>query len=331
MSCPASAVARFADEIARLSAMIGRRVTIDPHAVLDRSDVLRLESPGLRSANGSCRLVPAADGWIAINLPRDSDRDLLPAWIGCDFDDEPWQAIQAAAADRAWQTLVDDARLLGLPVAGVGEVRAGRSGVVSSALGLPASPGARASVIDLSSLWAGPLCGSILAAMGADVVKIESRGRPDPVRIATPALDARLNGAKRRVSLDFADPADIVALRQQIAACDVVITSARPRAFDQLGLTPAKLFAERPGPTWIAITAYGWSGDGADRIGFGDDAAAAGGLVDWADGVPRFVGDAIADPLTGLAAAAAALEAIAGGGGRLIDAALAHVAADVAR
>jgi crotonobetainyl-CoA:carnitine CoA-transferase CaiB-like acyl-CoA transferase len=78
----------------------------------------------------------------------------------------------------------------------------------------------------------------------------------------------------------------------------------------------------------VAITGHGWCGDVADRVAFGDDAAAAGGLVRWtAKGEPRFVGDAIADPLTGLAATLGALAALGQGGGFLVDAALARVAA----
>ena len=73
-------------------------------------------------------------------------------------------------------------------------------------------------------------------------------------------------------------------------------------------------------------------GDGANRVAFGDDAAAAGGLLrKTSSGAPRFVGDALADPLTGMAAAAAAFKAIAHGGGVLVDAALSGIAAGAAR
>jgi crotonobetainyl-CoA:carnitine CoA-transferase CaiB-like acyl-CoA transferase len=111
---------------------------------------------------------------------------------------------------------------------------------------------------------------------------------------------------------------------------DVVISSARSRAFEQLGLAPATLFAERPDLVWVAISGYGWTGEAADRIAFGDDAAAAGGLVSWTARGPRFLGDALADPLTGLAAAAGALRALADGGGVIVDAALARAAAGAA-
>jgi crotonobetainyl-CoA:carnitine CoA-transferase CaiB-like acyl-CoA transferase len=160
---------------------------------------------------------------------------------------------------------------------------------------------------------------------------VESPRRPDPVRTATPGLHARLNGGKKDLSVDFADPGAVAGLRDRIVAADVLITSARPRAFEPLGLDPEQLFAANPGLVWVAISGYGWLGADADRVAFGDDAAAAGGLVRWtAQGQPRFLGDALADPVTGLAAAAGALAALEEGGGILVDAALARCAAGAA-
>jgi crotonobetainyl-CoA:carnitine CoA-transferase CaiB-like acyl-CoA transferase len=66
------------------------------------------------------------------------------------------------------------------------------------------------------------------------------------------------------------------------------------------------------------------------RVALGDDAAAAGGLVGWADGGPVFLADAVADPLTGLVCAHAILDAVTSGGRWLLDVALARVASAVA-
>ena len=66
------------------------------------------------------------------------------------------------------------------------------------------------------------------------------------------------------------------------------------------------------------------------RVALGDDAAAAGGLVGWVDDGPVFIADAVADPLTGLVAAHAVVEAVRGGGRWLVDIALARVASTVA-
>ena len=87
---------------------------------------------------------------------------------------------------------------------------------------------------------------------------------------------------------------------------------------------------ERTGTTWLSITGYGRGEPEREWVAFGDDAAAAAGLVAKApDGTPCFCGDAIADPLTGLHAALAALATWANGGGRLLDVSLFGVAASV--
>ena len=332
MSAVGPAVALLAAQIADLSARLGRRVVVDGRQALDRQGHLPLRRPGIWSPNRACRLLRAADGWIAANLARADDRELLPAWLLADVGADPWPAVIAAVRRRPWRELIADARLLGLPVAGVGEA-AGAPLEAPRVRMAPGRPGARArlDVVDLSAMWAGPLCGAILAEAGAAVVKVESLRRPDPVRHATPGLYARLNGAKTERALDFADPAAIAALRADILAADVVITGARPRAFEQLGLTPASIFPANPGLVWVAISGYGWLGEAADRVAFGDDAAAAGGLVRWtAGGAPRFLGDALSDPVTGLAAAAGALAALSEGGGLVVDAALARCAAGAA-
>lgn len=310
------AATRWADDIADRSALMGQAVKLDPAAVLDRSDAIALNAPGTRSANGSARMVRAADGWLAVNLARESDRELIPAWL----------TGRPATAQRAGD-LVAQGILIGLPVARIGEATPVTKLATRMAVGGLPNDGRRLRVVDLSSLWAGPLCGGIFAAMGAEVMKVEGNARPDTTAISAPALDRRLNGAKQRVTTEFGGP----DLRALLANADVVITSARKRAFEQIALTPEMLFAINPALVWVAISGYGWMGTQADRVAFGDDAAAAGGLVRWTKGgAPRFIGDALADPLTGLAASAAALEALAKGGGFMIDAAMAGVAASVA-
>ena len=317
MSLAKALAERLVADIARHSAMLGHCVVLNPDQVLDRSDAVALTPPGQWSANGSCRLAQAADGWIAVNLARIEDRDLLPAWL--EDDGDPWLAVRR----QRHTPLAARARLLGLPCAIVGE--AGAAPPLLRPMGRPGDGGRRSlRVVDLSSLWAGPLCAGIFASLGADVCKVESLTRPDP---SAAGLNARLNGDKRLCLLDFACAADRVRLAELVMTADVLVTSARRRAFEGLGLAPELVFATRPALTWVAISGYGW-GDGADRVAFGDDAAAAGGLVCWtADGAPRFLGDALADPLTGLAAAAAALEAVSRGGGVLVDASMTGVAA----
>jgi crotonobetainyl-CoA:carnitine CoA-transferase CaiB-like acyl-CoA transferase len=169
-------------------------------------------------------------------------------------------------------------------------------------------------------LWAGPLCADLLERRGATVVKVEDPRRPDGGR-GQPLFEL-LNAGKRPEAIGVDSPALVDLLRQ----ADVVVTSARPRVFEQLDLQPARFLGESP-TVWVGVTAHGWDGPGRNRVGFGDDAAVAGGLVAWTDHGPAFVADAVADPLCGTLAAAAAVECLAAGGSWFVDVSLAGVAA----
>lgn len=317
-----AAAKRLASEVEDASASWGRRIRVDAAGVLDRGDELGLARPGLWSANRSARMVRAANGWLAVNLPRADDREMLPALLERRIGGDPWRALVKDA--RRWDcaALRDRALLLGLPVSMVGEVAPGHPPVLVERKGKGRRSGPP-KVIDLTSMWAGPLCAALLADAGAEVTRYESITRADPTRNAAPGFYRRLNGAKRCLAIDLHAP----ELADAIAEADILVTSARPRAFVGLGLAPEQVFERNPGLIWVAITGHGWAGEAGERIGFGDDAAAAGGLVRWtAGGAPRFVGDAVADPVTGMAAAAAAMREWVNGNGALVDVALARVA-----
>lgn len=283
---------------------------LEPQELLERDAPGGLARPGTASANRHCRLLRARDGWVALNLARAEDQELVPALTG--GEGEPWQALTNVVSTLTAQVFRDRAAELQMPVAVLGE---------SSPQELTPSdptvvPGM---VVDLSALWAGPLCAGLLARAGAQVVQVESIGRPDPTAAASPQLDARINAGKERTALDLRTEAGQAQLHSLLAEADVLITSARPAALARLGLKPARF----PHLTWVAITAHGFSGPGAERVGFGDDCAVAGGLVEWKGDQPHFLGDALADPLTGLEAARAVLTGERG----LIDMAMARVAA----
>jgi crotonobetainyl-CoA:carnitine CoA-transferase CaiB-like acyl-CoA transferase len=315
-------------DIARLTTRLGYRVDVAALGATDRRGQLVLKRPGRMSANRACGLIRAADGWLAANLAREEDQQLVPAWLRCDPMEDIWPAIRAAAQRRSADDLLADAIMLGIPAARVGEVVADTFASPTLPLGKPGRRDGPLRVIDLSALWAGPLCGAVLAAMGAAVTKIESAGRPDPTRTSTPDFFRRLNGRKAELTVDFRTAEGRSRLAEAFAGADVVITSARPRAFTGLGLMPEAVFAANPSLVWVAITGYGWSGAAGERVAFGDDAAAAGGLVRWTEtGEPRFQGDALSDPVTGLAAALGALTALEDGGGVLVDVAMARAAA----
>ena len=333
MSPIAAALDQLCAEVAELTGRHGQPVDAGALGVLDRKGVLPLDTPGLVSSNRACRLFRAADGWIAVNLARAEDQELVPAWLRREPVDDPWDAIAAEAPAHAACDLVADAALLGLPVSQVGEVCA-ESFAPPMLRKRPPSAAERTGalrVVDLSALWAGPMCGGLLAEMGARVEKVESERRPDPTGTSTPEFFRRLNGRKFELRFDFATPAGRARIAEAIATADILITSARPRAFAGLGLEPESVFGANPALVWVAITGYGWTGAASERVAFGDDAAAAGGLVGWtAEAEPRFLGDALADPVTGLAAAAGALAALEAGGGVIVDVAMARCAAAAA-
>ena len=168
-------------------------------------------------------------------------------------------------------------------------------------------------VVDLSSLWAGPTCARLLTGAGATVVKVESATRPDGARRGNRDFYERLHAGQEERSVAFETAAGVAELRALLAEADVIIEGSRPRALERLGIEPTEVVADRPGAVWLSITAYGRSGPWRNRVGFGDDCAAAGGLVAWtADGSPAFVADAVADPLTGMVAAALVAAGAAG-------------------
>ncbi len=323
------------ERVAELTSLVGSRVEMDIDRVLDRSDCLILSPPGIVSANGSCHLLAAADDWVAINLARPSDMDLIPALIRAETSGDPLSELRLGVSRLGCEDLITQAGLLGLPLARVGEALLrppDRPRFVTAGASGERRLGRDLRVVDLSSLWAGPLCGAVFAEMGATVLKVESQGRADSTRKATPAFWRRLNHRKQDVALDFSRAEELSELRREISRADILMTSARPRAFAGLGLTARQVWTDNPHLIWVAVTGHGWREPFAHRVAFGDDAAAAGGLVGRTEqGEPRFLGDALADPVTGLQAAIWCLEALQRGQSGLVDVSMADCSALVTR
>ncbi|MGR4864683.1 CoA transferase [Caulobacter sp. LARHSG274] len=289
--------------------------------------------PGDVSAGGGSHLYAARDGAVALNLARPADRELLPALFEAEgLDPGDNQAIAARIARSDAGSLVARGRLMGLAIAAEDEEDPPGPPCTTLAEAVPAPPPAhRPKVLDLSALWAGPLAGHLLWLAGAEVTKVESLARPDAMRDGDGALFALLNQGKASVGLDLRTPEGRRALLALIAQSDIVIEAARPRALAQLGIAAGGLVRARPGLVWITITGHGAEGPAADWIGFGDDCGVAAGLsaaLRAASGRPGFVGDAIADPLTGIFAAQVAWDAWRQGRGGRFGLSMRGVAAE---
>jgi len=318
-----------ASTVAAIGALVSTAPVEAPLALLgERAALGGWSRQGTTSCGGGTRLLPTADGWLAVNLSRPDDRAAVPAWLGLAQDPgDPWAAV--AGIDRTATELVDAGAALGLAVARLPDVpppvdepvHRVRVGDGPPLDGPPL-------VVDLSSLWAGPLCSNLLLLDGARVVKVESTARPDGGRRDGTGFFDLLNHGKASVALDLPSADGLSRLRRLLRAADVVIEGSRSRVLRQWGVDAEALLADADGPqVWCSITGHGRD---VDRVGFGDDAAVAGGLVAWDDDGPVFLGDAVADPLTGIAAHAAVTRALAEGGRWLLDAALCRAAASVA-
>ena len=336
-------VRAWAAELARSSAQLGAPLVVDPLALLaQRAAVTGLVRAGDVSCGGGSRLLACADGWVAATLARPTDWEAVAAWLGRTrpVAEGDWEGVASGVAGIGGEELRVGAELLGLPVAILGERRRRRDpggpppsrgaihGVDTRRLG--SAPAARScgelTVVDLSSLWAGPLAGHLLARAGARVMKVESTTRPDGARRGPPRFFRLLNAGKDSVALDFASAEGRRHLTRIVSQADVVITGSRPRALHQLGLDLEAMVADGRPRIWLSVTGYGTASGSGHRVAFGDDAAVAGGLVAFDDRGPCFCGDAIADPLSGLASTVAVLAAVGLDGCWVIDASLADIA-----
>lgn len=301
----------------------------------ERAAILQFSRNGACSPNGFCRLLEAKNGWLVLNLARDYDWELVHAWLETTVPldkDDAWSTIAELVVVRDVEPLVARGRLMGLPVApspSPGALQPPWYIMHQKGLDLPLprKPEDAPLVVDLSSLWAGPLSSHLLRRAGSRVIKIESSGRPDGARQGSPMFFDLLNGGKESVALDFNSDLGKRQLESLLSKADIVIEGSRPRALRQLGIDAEALVATTPGLVWISITGYGRTDPEANWVAFGDDAAAAAGVAVATCDQPLFCGDALADPLTGLHAAVAALAFWRAGQGALLDLSLCNTTA----
>lgn len=140
-------------------------------------------------------------------------------------------------------------------------------------------------ILDLTRIISGPFCTSLLADMGADVIKIEAPGEGDPVRrqgVIRNGISwyfANYNRNKQSVTLDLYSDEGKTILRQLIADCDVVVENYRPGVMEKMGLSDEQLKAIRPDIVHCSINGFGTTGPYRDRPAFDFIAQAMSGFM----------------------------------------------------
>jgi crotonobetainyl-CoA:carnitine CoA-transferase CaiB-like acyl-CoA transferase len=189
-------------------------------------------------------------------------------------------------------------------------------------------------VLDAATLFAGPLAATMLADLGAEVIKIE-HPKGDPVRThgyqkdGVPLWWKLISRNKRAVTLDLSHAEGQRLLRGLVRKSDVLVESFRPGTLERWNLGPDVLQQENPGLVLTRVTGFGQFGPYRSRPGFGTLAEAMSGFAAMTgepDGPPTLPPFGLADGIAGLATAIAILAALRAkdrlGRGQVIDTAL---------
>ncbi|MCB0994621.1 MAG: CoA transferase [Acidimicrobiales bacterium] len=159
----------------------------------------------------------------------------------------------------------------------------------------PDLPLAGMRVLDLTAWWAGPVAAGMIAALGADVIHVESTGRVDGMRMtgAMFGMDGAwwersshylcANTNKRNLTLDLSDPEGLALLEQLIGECDGIIENFTPRVMANFGLTWERIHELNPRCVLIRMPAFGLSGPWRDNTGFAQTMEQVTGLA-WLTG-----------------------------------------------
>lgn len=167
-------------------------------------------------------------------------------------------------------------------------------------------------VLDLSWVMVGPMSGRYLADLGADVIKVESSRRLDPLRTLGPFRHGtpnpeetlsyhNINAGKRSITLDLAAPAGREIVRRLVRKVDVVIESFTSGTLERMGLAWEQLHAENPRLIMVSSCLFGQTGPERAAAGVGTLGAAYSGaslMVGWPDRNPTGPYNAWTDSVT---------------------------------
>ncbi|WP_370888082.1 CaiB/BaiF CoA transferase family protein [Caballeronia sp. RCC_10] len=141
-------------------------------------------------------------------------------------------------------------------------------------------------VIELAHIMSGPICGMMLADMGADVIKVEKIPNGDDCRRFAPILPSGesasfliVNRNKRGIALNLKTEGGKEVLRTMLATADVVTENYRRGTMEKLGMGYEALRQVNPGLIYCAISGYGRTGPMADKGGFDLIAQGLSGLM----------------------------------------------------
>src|ERR1700678_173201 len=188
-------------------------------------------------------------------------------------------------------------------------------------------------VLDLATIYAGPLIAQLLGDFGADVIKVEHPERGDGLRGHGRQVDGIglwwkiVARNKRTLAVNLGQPAGSDILLRLAATADVVIESFRPGTMERWGLGYEKLSAANPGLVLVGVTGLGQEGPYPSRPGFGTLIEAMSGfaaVTGEPDGPPTLPPFGLADGIAGISGAMATLTALyyrdaRGGSGQVID------------
>ena len=211
-----------------------------------------------------------------------------------------------------------------------------------------ARPLAGITVLDFTAFWAGPVSTAWLAAMGADVIKVEAVQRPDGIRFSAalrPDQDPQWyeksvlfhasNLGKRGITLDLGHPDGLDLAKRLVARADVIVENFTPRVLEGFGLDYDVVRAIRPDIVMVRMPAFGLTGPWRNRPGFAQTMEQLTGMA-WAtgyEGGPPIIPGGLVDPMVGAHAALAMVAALEHrartGEGQLVEMPLLEVATAV--
>jgi crotonobetainyl-CoA:carnitine CoA-transferase CaiB-like acyl-CoA transferase len=190
-------------------------------------------------------------------------------------------------------------------------------------------------VLDIATLFAGPMAATMLGDYGAEVIKIEHPTKADPVRWHGASKDGvglwwKIIGRnKKAITLYLGSPEGQDVLKKLVAEADVLIENFRPGTLERWGLSPSELHAINPGLIIARVTGFGQFGPYSSRPGFGTLAEAMSGfaaITGEPDGPPTLPPFGLADGIAALTTSYAVMVALHArnetGRGQVVDLAI---------